>query len=288
MKKHSLVVQLNHPGSELKYKSNGRDFFEENGNIIRPWNTHKIHYRKFLCNKGSYINNPGDKVVESDLLFWGEWEGFSEFQVLGKNDCFGIHFPFYRSYEGLTGNIQNTDPYVYGDYFKYATCKQRGKLLNLEIGSLVLFGSSFKDKYVLDTVFVVGEHECSKSVFENNAANYTEMYKNATLKWTGTREYISDVSPKNKKIYKGISYDENDKMFSYVPCKPNSGLNSEGFPRVSFDFNELGLNFCSNYSCVKYLSQNKDEIYNIWKKITDKVLNDGFSLGTHFNEPLLK
>jgi hypothetical protein len=285
MKPYSLVVQLNHPGTELEFKRLNRDYFEENGKIIRAWNTRKTHFRKFICHKGEYINSIGEMPIKSDLLFWGEWEGYSEFVPSETEVITGTHFPFYRSCKGLEGNIQNTDPYIYGDEFKYATCKQKGKLLNLEKGSLILFGSSYSYGFVLDTVFVVGSCETKKSVYENDAKNYTEIYRNATLQHIG---YLNNNEPNNKSIYSGVTYSENKEIFSYAPCKSMSKDNEVGFPRVTFDFNELGLDFCSNYSCVKYLSKDRSQTYNIWKKITDKVIKDGYSLGLNFEEPLIR
>lgn len=54
---------------------------------------------------------------------------------------------------------QDTDPFVFGERFRYGNCQQPSSttLKNLEPGSLILFASTQGGKHLLDTVFVVGD-----------------------------------------------------------------------------------------------------------------------------------
>jgi len=53
--------------------------------------------------------------------------------------------------------LQNTDPFVFGGEFRYSWCLQpsRRSLRDLDMGSVILFGSRVNWKFVLDTVFVL-------------------------------------------------------------------------------------------------------------------------------------
>lgn len=63
------IVQFLHTAQEATPNN-------ESDNII-PWNNNDSHRRKFILSSGKYagINN---EQVESELVFWGEWEAQSE------------------------------------------------------------------------------------------------------------------------------------------------------------------------------------------------------------------
>jgi len=114
------------------------------------------------------------------LQFWGEWEGNSVFHPIndGVGNGNGIHEPFHST---QIRGFENTDPYIYGDFFKYATCSQSGELLNLMPSSLILFGTTKDIGFELDTVFVVKTFESALSVFTNKGHNYSRVYHEETL-----------------------------------------------------------------------------------------------------------
>lgn len=228
-----LKVQLNHPGSEKPFKLS-KGYQKISGSIIREWNNDPRHYRKFIRIKGEHLPSIGAKLIESNLLLWGEWEGNSVFHPInnGKGRPTGIHEPFHST---QIRGFENTDPYIYGDCFKYATCKQSGQVANLDSQSLILFGSTFpsKNAFFLDTVFVVKSHEKAVDVFQSGAKNYTITYREETLEQLGN-DYMGPVPSKTKRIYHGQKWSENPQYFSFVPCK----LDPDGdYERFKIDLN---------------------------------------------------
>jgi hypothetical protein len=278
-----LTVQLNHPGAEKPFKlGKGYSYFE--GKLIREWNADKSHYRKFIRQEGEYIKAFDQQPTKDELLFWGEWEGNSYFEHLNRWNPNGIHQPFHSLH---IRHHQNTDPYIYGEHFLYSVCKQRGRLTQLEKGSVVLFGSSFKNGFVLDTVFVVGSFESVHEVAANEAANYSKTYREATLEQLGDT-YVRPTPASKLRLYKGLMYAENQELFSYTPCKPYKEETKTGFPRVIFPYENLaGFQFSNNPTGIKIISSNAEQTKEIWNYITKEVLKQGYFLGVKLNEPNL-
>ncbi len=153
------IHQVNHPGQEMNISfqspnSQPQDFyFYINSKIkgVRLWNRcyangrPQSHKRKFMEINGKYVGNIENPEEKNGLLrFWGEYEGYSEFELLEPlnsepywNSPCAIHRPFFCK---QNINDQNTDPYVFGGNFYYSICK-KGNLINLVIGDLILFGS---------------------------------------------------------------------------------------------------------------------------------------------------
>ena len=111
----------------------------------KAWNKNG-HRRKFLQQRGSYVKARDTVGPETgDLVFWGEWEPESDgVQIVSPlpNGPRWVHRPFYvrpASYR----NLQNTDPFAFGDRFLYTFCRQTklAFLRDLAPGSLILFGS---------------------------------------------------------------------------------------------------------------------------------------------------
>ena len=156
------IVQFFHPGKEHGYDKT----ISKNGLFLKDWNT-TDHKRKFLLSEGSYVKD--DKKYDGKLLFWGEWEPPSRVELLrrqtecppyGKNPEY-LHIPFLPPANDIMKYqskhiYQNTDPFVFGNYFIYAICRQKNKYLRtLKEGSLIIFGSKVNHRFVIDTVFVV-------------------------------------------------------------------------------------------------------------------------------------
>jgi hypothetical protein len=276
-----LAVQLNHPGAEKAFKM-GKGYSHYNGQLIREWNADKSHYRKFIRQSGEYISSLGHQPTKDELLFWGEWEGNSYFQPLNGLNPNGIHQPFHSLH---IRDHQNTDPYVFGKNFFYSVCKQRGRLSQLEKGSVILFGSSFKYGFALDTVFVVGSYESANQVAYNEASNYSKTYREATLEQLGDT-YIQPNPASKLRLYSGQMFRNNKKLFSYSPCKLLNKDSIKGFPRVIFPYTDLGgFGFSSNPTGIKIINSGNDNVFYIWNIITRQVIQQGFYLGIHFQEP---
>ena len=103
------------------------------------------------------------------VVFWGEWEPESEGEPIASTGPDGprwIHRPYYVRPTSYPGDLQNTDPFVFGDRFLYTLCRQTKPisgharptfLRDLAPGSLILFGSLKGGDFVLDTALVVAE-----------------------------------------------------------------------------------------------------------------------------------
>ena len=299
------IHQVNHPGSELKIVYNNRqrhidDYHFVNDSStrgVRLWNRSIIngknnsHKRKFIEFNGKYIsdlNNLAEK--ESLLKFWGEQEGYSEFELLNKtkgvnywDSPYAVHKPFFSYPNGE----QNTDPFIFGDEFYYAVCK-KDKLKNLQIGDIVLFGSEFGSKgttkFYLDTLFVI------KDKISTDFSNFNEIYIESTLK----RLDISGICPKVKSVHRGLKFQHikknSNSIFSFVPCKL-SNKNNISFGRPIIDTSKYGdyLRKPGAKTGIKSSTiESNETIENLWNKIAKEVLSQGFYLGTHFdNLPIL-
>jgi hypothetical protein len=284
-KMKKIIVQLNHPGRQKSFRM-GDGYSIQNEKIYRLWNSSIIHFRKFIINDGFFVNDVSDKEPQkSDLYFWGEWEGRSYFEPIKNSDYNilpnGLHRPFHSAPENLK---QNTDPYIFGEYFKYAFCKQTGALNNLSEDSLILFGSTYPSlgKFYIDTVFVVKTYESAIDVCANSAANYTRTYKEQTLDRLG-KEYRGRNPSSNKKLYHGKTWYDNSEYFSFVPCKLRQELN--GFERFYLELKNPIFQLSKNPTGKSFLKNCAHSPEELWKQIVVEAVKQGFVLGINFSEP---
>lgn len=282
---HLLAVQLTHPGHQKAYNL-GNGYVQNGARIIREWNSDRSHFRKFMLNEGEYIKSLHTKnTTVGDLLFWGEWEGFSEYAPLNPANSRmpnGLHRPFHSLPAYRT---QNTDPYVFGNNFYYAICKQYGRRCDLAPGSLILFGTSFEDHFALDTVFVVDSHETAHQVVVNPHFKYSRTYIEETLDQIKKQYRV----PKAKqKLYSSLTWFKNSNYFSFVPCKLAIPATANGFERVKIPYNAQvlpAISLSSNPTGTKYLAYNSADIFKVWESIVAFTLQQGFYLGIKFLEP---
>jgi len=270
-----LIAQLNHPGNQKVFVI-GKGYQKVKELILREWNDDPQHYRKFIRGNGQYLTSLESEPKKGKLLFWGEWEGNSIFRPFKcENDKpNGIHEPFHST---LIKGTQNTDPYVYVEYFKYAICSQTGVMCNLLADSMILFGTTKEIGFELDTVFVVRNHESAQIVYLNNAWNYTLIYREETLVQLG-QTYLGPNPSLNNKIYRGQTWWKNKDYFSFVPCKVDNGL---GFKKVVLQIPPMGKQM------VGHPYHHFDNINHIqlWKLIVKEVYKQGFYLSIRFDEP---
>lgn len=308
MERKVFIVQFTHPGGEHDVNS------KELANGVKEWN-YCGHKRKFLKALGQCVQKDGNLTPKKELLFWGEWEPTSKVTSLNStketavNPQF-VHEPFLtRNTNGLVlppwenGKFikrkgekkpctrQNTDPFVFGDYFLYSCCKQRKKIRNttlssftklgeLEKGSIILFGSTISVKqggpyFVLDTVFVVGDYK-----------NYNSKNSPTDLKGFVPSDYFdimgfTNWDPLNDFVcYKGATFSNPyEGMFSFVPCKPFDSTNI-GFPRVKLT--KADLDFISDNLNAAPKFEPECPIKDLWNKVCDVVRQQGFELGVNF------
>lgn len=277
---------------------------EINDRII-PWNNHKDHRRKFILSEGKYIK--GSKEENGDLTFWGEWEAQSNIERLQNTRS---HLPILLNRPFLDPRVpsrtHNTDPYVFGQNFRYIVCKQGYSeiLRNLEPFSLILFGSSINKKFCLDTVFLVSK-EIQKYSFNNIEevfsqrnqyyyASVNPLYDNTKFNYKVDKEDSCRIeTEKEYSFYKGVNYgkkDEYEGIYSFTPCKKyNSEKESDYIfkqPIIDLDFisgnQTQGLNACNGRDF------SKNEIVNYWNKIVEQIEEVGLLRGTNFKTPELK
>jgi hypothetical protein len=276
-----LIVQLNHPGNQKAYVL-GKGYQKVNDLIIREWNDDPQHYRKSIRNDGQYLTSLESETENGKLLFWGEWEGNPVFKPLKSeiDKPNGIHEPFHST---LIRGFENTDPYVYGEYFKYATCKQSGQLCDLDSFSLILFGSTYPslNAFYLDTVFVVKCHETAIDVCSNGGSKYTLIYIEETLEEL-ENDYLGSDPSQAKKLYYGLTWWENKEYFSFVPCKPDDNT---VFDRLKIDLSDTYFNFSANPTGKSFLRGCKGSPQEVWEKIVHIAFGQGFCLGVQFDEP---
>jgi len=293
------IIQFFHPGYEHGFDNKNST---ENSLIkMRNYNPHK---RKFMKHEGTYIDKNGKNYEKKQLLFWGEWEEQSKVKILDpqfdslKKGLWDKSYPQYLHFPSLPPDAQfkenlkrgscqspilpscigsentfqdpwaklNTDPCVFGDSFIYGICQQPhyNFLRYLEPGALIVFGSYVKDRFAIDTVFVVKDR---KQHHPDGYSRYTGAF------------YIDGSE---------------DAMFSFVPAKIYCG-EDKGFPRFSMsdDF------YKSKYKDYFQSSQGKqgvkgaqertiDEVKDFWNYLKKEVLKEGYVLGVHFEIPKIE
>jgi len=285
-----MKIQLNHPGRQKPFTTFtiGKGYVKIGNNIIREWNNDCVHYRKFIRNNGYYVNGLDDlKPTPAELFFWGEWEGNSFFNPFPKNDFRklpnGLHKLFHST---VIRGKQNTDPYIYGESFKYCACKQKGKLTNLTSNDLILFGTVTPklNKFYIDTVFVVKGSDPPSHVQATGAAEYSQVYKEETLEQL--KEYLLTPTIENKKkVYLSKTWWDDKNYFSFVPCKLS--YDNIGFERLFIELDNRTFQFSSNPSGISYLTKCSLNSKELWKEIVKICLKQGFKLGVKFDEPML-
>jgi hypothetical protein len=271
-----LKIQLNHPGKEKPFKI-GKGYQTNGDNIIREWNDEDTHYRKFIANDGDYLDSLESTPKIGNLIFWGEWEGNSLFEPInnGEKSPNGIHKLFHSI---LIRGCENTDPYIYGDFFKYAICSQTGGLTNLSPDSLILFGTTTNNGFELDTVFVVKTNESAKSVYSNKGKNYSVVYHEETLEQL-EETYLGPNHSMINRLYHGQTWWENKEYFSFVPCKIN---NKEPFHKVKLPVPPMAKQKVGH----PYHHLNRFDHIELWQFVVDEVIKQGFYLGIRFTEPV--
>jgi hypothetical protein len=282
MKTELCFVQFLHPGVEHK----------PDQGTTKLWNK-ASHRRKFIKNYGRYVK--AGEVEEGELVFWGEWEPESDvvarIDELIPNGPNFIYKPYYvvpASYNEL----QNTDPFVFGDRFYYEGCQQRTKkgatqLLHLARGSVILFGSCLNEReFGLDTVFVVDDWiEHSRTTFTDVLCDVVpDAYKVVTISpwyheaFGEAATCIKSTPSDSWRLYRGASYEEKlNGMFSFFPCSPYVP-GSSGFARPVIRIDQV----ITNSQKQKYVlnkRENQSEVLALWREVVRQVEKRELGIG---------
>lgn len=278
------VVQFPHPGTEHKCAEGWT-----------RWNTND-HRRKFMLNEAIYLDE-NNAEQQGDVTFWGEWEAPSE-QISSwpsgetlPRSLVRPHFP-----GPLIGTGQNTDPYVFGDSFKYSVCKQFRKprpghagrstyLARLAVGSLILFGSKLDHEFVLDTAFVVGSSVpyTPATWTKDVAATTSAVYRSVTFAPAHTT-FIPEVSDVPLRLYSGATPANTVQgTYSFFPCLP---VTDGSYPRFSRPV--IRLDNIINPALMMSSRRTElpqDAIVEAWSSIRQQVLDADLLLGVAAAEP---
>ena len=289
------IIQFFHPGQETPDRFICQSYKE--------WKTGD-HSRNFIKNHGDYVDENG-QYNSDDLVFWGEWEArarvkktfFRKTEPQRLIEPIKCMIPSHRlpmacsrTKCGSGDSYQNTDPFVFGDCFRYSYCKQKAFpfLKALDEDSIILFGSHKKGKFLLDTVFVVGnnprKYRNKKDL--NDIPNYGD-YCNYLLDLTDIK------SPDECVYYEGKTFSSVG-MFSFSPSKVFSEKSDCTFHRVELDANQLS-SFFAGTSFSDWQTQGinfqekkdfpKDVIQQGWEKLKNFVFEQGCVLGVKFDIP---
>ena len=259
--------------------------------MIFPWNqTNNRHYRKYMCCSGKYMENGVEKTDR--LMFWGEWEPESYIIKDFGSKSFPRYLqkPLWPCVNFPTNIPCGTDPFVFNKPFIYDFCGQDHypSLRNLAIGSLILFGFRKNSRFVVDTVFVVGDYfdydinslDFLQSKISEKDYLAMEQMKLFLHKKTKYRCYLG-ATPQNP--YYG--------MYSFVPCRQykfddivNNDLNKEK------TMLQLGSNFRIQNVINPNLKQGKkkcitsdiNDIKDVWNDIRKLTFDQGLLEGTRF------
>lgn len=272
-------VQFLHPGGE----------HEPDAGQVKTWNR-KDHRRKFLKSPGSYLGPHGPQ--DGDIVFWGEWEpesvAVAEISTPLPDGPRWVYEPYFVLTEGAPDEAwysgrQNTDPFVFGDRFRYTGCLQHKQgrptqLRHLARDSVILFGSCRgRSRFVVDTVFVVAEHiDHTKRDYQDQLRGLVPItYEAVTLApWYANTDDLTE----SHRLYSGATFDASvEGMFSFVPCLPSS-LAPRGFARPTIRI--PGVVTDTHMQWVKLNPQaSVSDVKRLWDDVVRQVTDQGLMLG---------
>lgn len=258
------IYLIFHPLSEPSY---GRVTPKKIGKMfISPWNTSSSHHRKFIKRHGQYLES--GILHDADLFFWGEYEPQSTYKLLYSTPPKAVHgclCPVRHS--SVPPKALNTDPYVFGNHFKFICCR-RGRT-KYQQGDVLLFGNiEDPSHFLLDTVLVIKEE-----VRIDPRLNTTQYYK-------------ASIEPMGKPLkyntfYRGESYAPEKQYYSYVPCLLDFSV--QPHPRMpQIDLCNLGFKVHKN--CYGWTAAAIPLTPKRWKDIQKDVLSLGWLIGTYIDK----
>ncbi len=264
------VVQLPHPGPE--HNPGNRD--------IQPWNV-RDHGRKFLRSSGRYVARNG-RPREAELVFWGEWEPPSRIIERWEREHSLPRFLHEPVWQHLPPGQQpqNTDPWVFGNSFRYSNCRQASSpaLQRLEPGSVILFGSTIAGEFVIDTVFVVKDD--GKKFCPNNPPRTDEGFRICVVESLRATDGNTSFT-----LYRGATYEDRiNGMFSFVPCR-RADAPELRFPRPPIQLD--GYINPNSWRGPRVIPASQTDVRQQWTRVRKQVLDADCLLGISFPTPPL-
>ncbi len=296
------IILFPHPGGEhgRQSKITTSKISDNIGTEYIRWHNGQ-HARKFLKNEGNFIDKKGNLVENKDIAFWCEWEPQSEIinnfnlsniEKQKKELPLFLQTPFFDT----TERIQNTDPFIFGNNFYWAFCRQgsQPRLTKLSSGDLVLFGSKINNKFVIDTVFVIREGiDYSWNTYNLGTSGVSNIikkcpeYDEITLK-AGSCSSSNPDYYYNYRLYVGVNYNERDshnEMFSFFPTKQYDTI--KGFKRPEIDLSDY-FNYDDikiNPQSARRLTVEDNKLKRIWQEVKKQVVEQDLNLGVYTKIP---
>ena len=284
-------VQFPHPGSEHKPDfDGGKDWLRRAdtdgcGPSVR---CSTDHARKFMQVSGQWLEED-HKICNGELWTWGEWEAQSDLlrtldQPGGDRD-----FPRYlwRPYyilppHGYRG-LHNTDPFIFGERFLYSNCRQASRpgLMNLDRGSVIVFGSDKSGAWVLDTVLVVAG---SVEYMTDEAPHVLADWAPQAFLHVTAGPLAANDSGRNLRLYQGATpSDPIDEMFSFFPAMPAD--DDIGFKRPSIRLPAWCFTQNLRMTAKQKSDVSRETLHGLWESLVEQVREAGLALGTHAAVP---
>lgn len=277
------VVQFLHPGGE----------HEPEAGRIKRWNRND-HRRKFLKSPGRYLPLEAHEPQpqQGEIVFWGEWEAESDVVAEigaplpdGPRWVYAPYFalPAHGADEAWYAGRQNTDPFIFGDRFRYTGCLQHKRtgptqLRHLTRGSVILFGSCRdRSRFVVDTVFVVADHldHTKQNHRDRLRGRVPATYEAVTLApW-----YVDpDSAFRSHRLYEGATFDDRVAgMFSFFPALP-AALAPRGFARPTIRLPGVITDRHSQGYRLNPQARAADAV-PLWEGVVRQITEQGLMLG---------
>lgn len=261
------VIIVPHPGSERTPRC---------GSNYLDWpKPESPHARKFIRSRGKWTL-PGMKREPAFLEYWTEYEAptFCE-NVSSSSPCPSV---VQTIDDKISKGEFNTDPWIYYPGFIWSVCRHN-KLGRVNEDDIVLFGSVFNHKWVLDTLMVVKER-----FYSQVPSHAGELFDTLFRDIVGhtIEEAYSPVVGKTP---------ENGSIFSFSPAVvANEGHRPFPRPAIGHLFSKLRKSSNGNSPSPRnsralvhcnYAGSPEE----IWKTIVEEVQRNQLVLGTSFCHP---
>ena len=280
MSEQLAFVHFPHPGREHGPNAEG-------GRLKRWGTDQQEHRRKFMRMPGAWRDGPDGPTHEGEIVFWGEWEAASTVDPVTQRVADGpywLHGPFYNGVDDAPreGIRQNTDPFVFGDRFLYTYCRQPSNqnLRRLAPNSLILFGSTLKRRFVLDTCFVVGERvsHTSHNYLDTAASRVSRVFRETTL------DPMYQQMDKGCSLYLGAKPDQPaaNGTFSFVPCLPASEGRTFARPTIELGSPLIKVGRTQQAGTIPY--RDPAQLRELWERVVAQVL-ESCTLGVRVSLP---
>lgn len=259
------VLLLPHPGGE-------RGPAGQSGHV--PWPKDGVpHRRKFIRAGGTYVKD--GKSTMGMLHSWIEYEAPT--RVVARHEVRASELPrFTQQIEfraGHGGGKLNTDPWVFSPGFVWAICRHRSlRRQQPASGDLVLFGSSVKGRWLLDTVFVV-DYRRTCPPYPQDSEAFERLVR----------------QPLNQRLLRpffGKPFSSREEPFSFIPASVKGPFSrpciDDLLPNLQ---RECGLSPSSKNSQALTWTTPRVSSQRFWRSLTELVEGSGLVLGLGLHHP---